>query len=71
MKVPFGSIKNKLTKNYFEWQDEYFAISVSESGLERLVNYIDNQERHHKKKKFQQEYDEIMDKFGFAAEPKK
>ena len=60
--------KNALTKNHFEWQDEYFAISVSESSLESLVHYIDNQESHHEKKKFSEEYNEIINKFGFGPE---
>jgi len=55
-----GFIKDKL-----EWQDEYFAVSVSYSALNTVRNYIKNQEEHHKKKTFQQEYDEIIEKFGF------
>ncbi|MDN3657025.1 IS200/IS605 family transposase [Ferruginibacter paludis] len=47
------------------WQDEYFAVSVSESALNIVRNYIKNQEEHHKKKTFQQEYDEFLTKYGF------
>jgi putative transposase len=43
----------------FEWQSEYFALSVSESILKRVLNYIKNQENHHRKKSFGEEYDEI------------
>jgi REP element-mobilizing transposase RayT len=57
--------KNKLTKDKFGWQDEYFAVSVSESQLEQVRNYIKNQEEHHGKKTFQQEYDEFISKYGF------
>lgn len=57
--------KNKLTKRKFEWQDEYFAVSVSESQLYRVRNYIKNQEQHHSKKTFEQEYDEFISKYGF------
>lgn len=57
--------KNKLTKEKFEWQDEYFAVSVSESLIDKVRDYIKNQEIHHKKKTFQEEYDEIIRKFGF------
>lgn len=56
--------KNKLTKEKFEWQDEYFAFSVSESILDKVRDYIKNQEEHHKRKTFQEEYDEILTKFG-------
>ena len=48
-----------------EWQDEYFAVSVSESMLNKVRNYIKNQENHHLKKTFQEEYDEFMTKYGF------
>ena len=58
--------KNKLTSQKFEWQDDYFAVSVSESGINAVREYIKNQEEHHKKKTFQQEYDEFMERYGFA-----
>lgn len=57
--------KNQLTQQRFEWQDEYFAVSVSESIVNKVRNYIKNQEQHHKKKTFQEEYDEFMIRFGF------
>ena len=57
--------KNRLTKEKFEWQDEYFAVSVSESIIDKVRDYIKNQESHHKKKTFQEEYEEIIIKFGF------
>jgi REP element-mobilizing transposase RayT len=57
--------KNKLTKEKFEWQDEYFAVSVSESMLEKVREYIKKQEEHHRKKTFQEEYEEFILKFGF------
>ena len=49
----------------FEWQDEYFAVSVSESMIDTVRNYIKNQEAHHGKKTFQQEYDEFILRYGF------
>lgn len=49
----------------FEWQDEYFAASVSESFIERTRNYIKGQEEHHEKATFQQEYNDILLKCGF------
>ena len=57
--------KQGLTKQNLEWQDEYFAVSVSESQIDTVRNYIKNQEEHHKHKTFQQEYDELISKFGF------
>jgi putative transposase len=58
--------KNKLTAQKFEWQDDYFAVSVGESGVNKVREYIKNQEQHHAKKTFQQEYDEFMEKYGFV-----
>lgn len=58
--------KNKLTVQKFEWQDDYFAVSVSQSGVNKVREYIKDQEEHHKKKAFQQEYDEFMERYGFA-----
>ena len=55
----------KFILDKFEWQTEYFAVSVSESVVEKVRNYIKNQENHHNKKTFQEEYEELMDKFGF------
>ena len=49
----------------FEWQDEYFAVSVSESMIDKVREYIKNQEEHHHKKSFQEEYDEFISKYGF------
>lgn len=57
--------KNNLTESKFEWQDEYFAASVSESMVDRVREYIKNQENHHMKKSFHEEYDEFIEKYGF------
>ena len=43
-------------KTRFEWQDDYFAVSVSESLLPMVRNYIQNQESKHKTKSFEEEY---------------
>ncbi len=57
--------KNNLTKEKFEWQDEYFAVSVSESKLHSVRKYIDNQVEHHIVKSFKEEYEEFIKKYGF------
>jgi putative transposase len=57
--------KQGLTKGKFEWQDEFFAVSVSESMVEKVRNYIKNQENHHKRQTSQEEYDEFILKYGF------
>jgi len=55
----------QLTKTKFEWQDEYFAVSVSESMLDKVRDYIKNQEEHHSKKTFEEEYENFISKYGF------
>ncbi|OEL11651.1 transposase IS200 like family protein [Cloacibacterium normanense] len=57
--------QNQLTKEKFAWQDEYFAVSVSESMIENVRNYIKNQEKHHQKKTFAEEYQEFIEKYNF------
>lgn len=57
--------KNGICEERFEWQDEYFAISVSESIVDRVREYIKRQEEHHQKKTYAQEYDELITKYGF------
>lgn len=59
--------KNKIFRKKFEWQDEYFAVSVSESAVNRVRDYIKDQENHHKKKSFNDEYQEFIRKFKFDA----
>ncbi|GAB4337774.1 MAG: IS200/IS605 family transposase [Calditrichia bacterium] len=57
--------ENKLTRKKFEWQDEFIAVSVSESQVPKVREYIRNQEEHHRKKSFQEEYELFMNKYGF------
>jgi putative transposase len=58
--------KNGLTSEKFSWQDDYFAVSVSESQLPIVVNYIKNQEKHHSKKTFNEEVNEFMTNYGWT-----
>ncbi|MEK7263249.1 MAG: IS200/IS605 family transposase [Bacteroidota bacterium] len=57
--------ENKLCKTKFEWQDEYFAVSVSESQVEAIRKYVQNQEEHHRKKTFSEEYEEFIRNYNF------
>lgn len=57
--------ENNLLTDYFNWQDDYYGVSVSESQLEKVSNYINRQEQHHKNKTFEQEEVDFMLKFGF------
>jgi len=58
--------KENLTRVKFKWQDEFIAVSVSESMVESIRNYIKTQEEHHKKKTFAEEYDQFLVKYGFT-----
>jgi putative transposase len=50
----------KLIHYKFQWQDDYIALSVSESGVDAVRNYIINQEEHHKKITFIDEYNQFL-----------
>lgn len=56
--------KNNLIP-HFEWQNDYIGVSVSESVVPKVREYIKNQEAHHKRKTFQEEYEEFIEKYGF------
>jgi len=57
--------KNKVTMKKFAWADEYFAVSISESNLNKVREYIKNQEEHHRKKTWEEEFNEFIEKYGF------
>jgi len=56
---------SKIINHSFEWQDDYIAVSVSESVVEKVRDYIMNQKEHHREKSFEEEYGIFMEKFGF------
>jgi putative transposase len=57
--------KEQLTKKRFEWQDEYFVASVSESNLLSVRKYIARQEEHHSRVPFDREFDDMLLRAGF------
>ena len=56
---------NKLTNQKFSWQEEYIAVSISHSAINRVREYIKNQEEHHRIKSFKEEYNLFLEKYGF------
>ncbi len=56
--------KKEFLKGKFRWQEGYGAFSYSHSHIDRVVKYIINQEQHHKKKTFSDEYFELLQKFN-------
>jgi REP element-mobilizing transposase RayT len=57
--------KNQLCRGKFRWQDEYFAVSVSESLLPKVRKYIDSQEDHHRVRPFNEEFNDFLIRGGF------
>ena len=57
--------KSQLLPVKLIWQKEYFAVSVAESQVSTIFKYILNQEKHHKKKTWNEEYQEFIEKYGF------
>ena len=56
--------REKLTLGRFQWQNGYGAFSYSKSQISNVINYIQNQEQHHARKSFREEYLDILEKFG-------
>ena len=50
----------------FSWQSGYAAFSVSKSGVEVVVRYVENQEEHHRKLSYQDELLALLRKHGIA-----
>ena len=55
--------EKKFVKGKFSWQEGYGAFSYSHSHIQNVYNYILNQEEHHKKKTFKDEYLDFLKKF--------
>ena len=52
--------EKKFTNFHFEWQIGFGAFTVSQSGVPKAIEYIKNQEEHHRKKTFKEEYVEFL-----------
>ena len=61
--------KKKITRFRFSWATEYFGLSVSESQLNNVRNYIRNQEEHHKRESWDDEYNKLITEYGFDRFP--
>jgi len=60
--------QNGLVKNKLEWGDKYFAASISDGKIDFVRAYIDNQQEHHKKVTFEDEYKEFITALGYTEE---
>ena len=61
----FWANKKNLFDRKLNWAEDYFAGSVSESSIDKVREYIKNQEEHHRKVTFQQEYETFIKAHGF------
>lgn len=72
--IKAGSSKFINEKNWingkFNWQEGYGAFSYSKSSIDSVVKYILNQEEHHKKKSFKNEYLDFLEKFEIEYDSK-
>jgi putative transposase len=56
--------KNKLISRNFEWQDDFYAVSVGQTQLETLRKYIRSQVLHHKSETFKIELDKMIEEYN-------
>ncbi|UPT69266.1 MAG: transposase [Sphingobacteriales bacterium JAD_PAG50586_3] len=64
----FWANKEGLIKGKLEWAHEYFAGSVSESQVDKVREYIKNQEEHHRKITFKEEFDAFIEKYKLEVQ---
>ena len=62
--------EQKFLKGKFEWQEGYGAFSYSHSQMNHVYQYIANQEEHHRKKTFKEEYFDFLEKFEIEYDEK-
>ena len=54
----------------FSWQEGFGAFSYSRSQLSAVIRYIENQQKHHAKKSFRDEFIELLEKFNVDYDKK-
>ena len=67
-----GNSSRWLNENQsrFAWQEGYGAFSVSQSQRPAVIRYIENQEEHHRKRSFEEEFVALLRKCGMSYDPK-
>ena len=56
--------RKKWIRGKFNWQEGFGAFSYGHSQLDRVIKYIDNQELHHRKTTFKEEYLKLLKRFN-------
>jgi putative transposase len=59
---------NEHSRVRFEWQEGYFASSVSRSQVYAVVRYIQNQKEHHRKVDLAAEFEMLLKRHGFKSQ---
>ena len=59
-----------FVKGKFNWQEGYGAFSYGQSQLDNVIQYINNQEQHHQRRSFKEEYIEFLQRFNVNFEEK-
>ncbi len=62
--------ENRLVRGRFSWQDGYGGFTYSRSQIENVFKYIENQESHHAKRSFRDEYMFILNKYEIDYDPR-
>jgi REP element-mobilizing transposase RayT len=62
--------KNRLVMGKFSWQEGFGAFSYGKSQIPNVANYIETQEKHHKKRTFMEEYLEFLKLFEIEYDEK-
>jgi putative transposase len=61
---------HKMKMRKFAWQEGYAAFTVSESQVPIVREYIRNQEEHHRKQTYQEEFIVLLDRHGIEFDPR-
>ena len=56
----------QFVRGKFQWQEGYGAFSYEHSRIDAVAKYINNQEEHHRRKSFREEYLEILNHFNVS-----
>ena len=62
--------ENSLFKDFINWQEGYGAFTYSIKEKDRLIEYVKNQEEHHRKKSFREEYVKLLGEHGIEFDEK-
>ena len=62
--------KNNFVKGRFSWQEGFGSFSYAHSQVNRVYKYILNQEKHHQKKSFKDEYLDFLKEFDIEYNEK-